>query len=111
MKETPSQRAAGLVNGPRQADYGHPLPNHERIAAFWTTRLRDKLIPGEVIEPFEAAAMMRLVKEARLMQTRGHRDSLDDLAGYADVEWMIHEREAELSGRDLLEAIATQGGE
>ena len=91
---TPSERASALVNGPRQADYGHPLPNHERIAAFWNVRLRDKLKSGETIEPHEAAAMMRLVKEARLMQTTGHRDSLDDLAGYADVEYLIHERQA-----------------
>ena len=92
--QTPSERASALVNGPRQADYGHPLTNHERIAGFWNVRLRDKLKPGETIEPHEAAAMMRLVKEARLMQTTGHRDSLDDLAGYADVEWLIHERQA-----------------
>ena len=94
-REAPSQRAAGLVNGDRQDNYGHPLKNHERIAAFWTTRLKDKLLPGEVIEPHEAAACMRLVKEARLMQTRGHEDSLVDLVGYTDCEWMIHEREAE----------------
>lgn len=80
--------------GDRQDNYGHPLPNHERIGAFWTTRLKDKLLPGASIEPHEAASMMRLVKEARLMETRGHKDSLDDLAGYADVEFLIHERQA-----------------
>lgn len=95
---TPSERASALVNGPRQKAYGHPLPNHERIAAFWTVRLREKLKPGETIEPHEAAAMMRLVKEARLMETRGHRDSLDDIAGYADVEWLIHDAQAEPEG-------------
>ena len=89
---TPSQRAAGLVTGPRQDAYGHPLDNHERIAAFWTVRLRDKLKEGEVIEPHEAAACVRLVKEARLMQTPFHRDSLDDIAGYADVEFEIGEK-------------------
>jgi len=99
-KKMPSERAAALVNGDRQADYGHPLPNHQRIAAFWTTRLRDKLLPGEVIEPHEAAACVRLVKEARLMETRGHRDSLDDLAGYADVEAMIHDEEERLAAAD-----------
>lgn len=86
--ETPSERAAALVNGPRQAAYGHPYPNHERIAAFWNARLADKL--NAPLEPHEVAACMRLVKEARLMQTPGHRDSLDDIAGYADVEFLIH---------------------
>jgi hypothetical protein len=87
---TPSERASSLVRGDRQADYGHPLENHQRIAAFWTVRLRDKLAPRQVIEPHEVAAMMRLVKEARLMQTIGHEDSLVDLSGYVDVEWEIH---------------------
>lgn len=89
---TPSQRAAELVSGPRQKAYGHPHPNHDRIAAFWNVRLRDKL--SAPLEPHEVAACMRLVKEARLMETRGHRDSLDDIAGYADVEFLIHDFEA-----------------
>lgn len=90
-RPSPSEKAAELVNGDRQDDYGHPLQNHERIAAFWTVRLIDKLQPGEVVEPHEAASMMRLAKESRLMQTVGHYDSQVDIAGYADVENMIHE--------------------
>lgn len=89
--QRPTERAAALVDGDRQDAYGHPLENHERIAAFWTVRLVDKLRPGCVVEPHEAAALMRLAKEARLMQTAGHADSLVDLAGYSDVEWAIHE--------------------
>lgn len=84
-------RAIELVNGERMDAYGHPLPNHQRIADFWTVRLGDKLKPGARIEPHEAAAMMRLVKEARLMHTPGHPDSLIDLSGYVEVERMIHE--------------------
>lgn len=86
---TASEQAGDLVRGDRQAEYGHPLPNHQRIAAFWNVRLADKL--KEPIEPHEVAACMRLVKESRLMQTRGHRDSLVDIAGYSDVETAIHE--------------------
>jgi len=88
---TPSERAAEIVRGDRQGDYGHPLVNHQRIADFWTVRLRDKLKPGQVIEPWEAAALMRLVKEARLMNTIGHEDSLVDLCGYVDCEYEIHQ--------------------
>lgn len=91
MKPGPAKLAHDVVRGQRQSDYGHPLDNHERIAAFWTARLRDKLLPGEVIEPHDAAALMRLVKEARLMETPGHLDSLVDICGYADVEALIHE--------------------
>ena len=90
-------RAIDLVNGERQDAYGHPLPNHRRIADFWTVRLSDKLKPGCVIEPHEAAAMMRLVKEARLMNTRGHEDSLIDISGYVEVERLIHEEQARLA--------------
>ena len=75
----------------RGRDYGHPLDNHQRIADFWTVRLRDKLKEGASIDPHEAAAMMRLVKESRLMQTPGHPDSLDDIDGYTEVERQIHD--------------------
>ena len=92
-----AKRGVELVNGERQDAYGHPLPNHERIAAFWTVRLRDKLRPGVEISPHEAAAMMRLVKEARLMNTPGHEDSLVDIVGYVEVERMIHEEQARLA--------------
>lgn len=90
-------RAIELVNGERMDAYGHPLTNHQRIAAFWTVRLRDKLVPGAEIEPHEAAAMMRLVKEARLMQTPGHEDSFTDIPGYVEVEKMILEEQARLA--------------
>lgn len=92
--ESPCEKGAQLVRGDRQDCYGHPLDNHIRIARFWTARLVEKLLPGEVIEPHEVAACMRLTKEARLMHTRGHADSLDDIAGYADVEFLIHDEEA-----------------
>lgn len=91
--QTPSVRAAKLVTGDRQASYGHPYPNHKRIADFWNARLGEILL--RPLEPHEVAACMRLVKEARLMQTPGHADSLDDIAGYADVEYLIHTWEGE----------------
>lgn len=94
---TPSEKAQQLVNGPRQKSYGHPLPNHQRIAAFWNARLADKL--NAPLEPHEVAACMRLVKEARLMESRGHLDSLYDIAGYADVEFLIHQAEPEGGGQ------------
>lgn len=87
----PTERAAQLVDDDRRDAYGHPLTNHERIAAFVTVRLADKLKSGCVVEPHDAAAIARLMKEARLMETQGHYDSIVDLAGYADVEHEIHE--------------------
>jgi hypothetical protein len=82
------QTALDLVRGPRQHTYGHPLDNHERIARLWNARLHEKLaVP---LLPEDVTACMRLVKEARLIATPGHADSLVDLAGYADVEHEIH---------------------
>lgn len=99
--ETPSERAAEIVRGPRQNAYGHPLDNHERIARFFTARLWEKLDDPltNPITPEEACSLIRLMKEARLIQTPGHDDSLVDIAGYADVEWEIHkERERRETG-------------
>lgn len=81
--------AAGLVAGSRQAAYGHPLPNHERIARLWTARLWEKLTVE--ITPEDVTSLMRLAKEARLIETPGHLDSLIDIAGYAEVEAKIHD--------------------
>lgn len=83
------ERALALVRGDRQDAYGSPLDNHERIARFFNARLHEKL--KEPITAGEVPALMRLVKEARLMQTPGHRDSLVDIAGYSQVEGDIYD--------------------
>jgi len=59
--------------------YGHPRPNHERIAALWS------VILGVPVTPEQAALCMIQVKVSRLMQTPDHADSIDDIAGYAMV--------------------------
>lgn len=91
-------KAAELVSGTRQKAYGHPFPNHQRIARLWTARLHEKLT--EPITPEEVTSLMRLAKEARLIETPGHTDSLVDIAGYAEAEAMIHERESTSSSRN-----------
>lgn len=80
--------AISLVSVDRQAAYGHPLTNHERIARLFNARLHEKLL--EPLTPADCAALMRLVKEARLIETPGHLDSLTDIAAYAEVEARIH---------------------
>ena len=87
------ERAAVLISGDRQDDYGDALENHQRIARLWTARLHDKLRPGEEIEPWEVSACMRMVKEARLIQSPGHEDTLTDIAGYVGVEMNMHEKQ------------------
>jgi hypothetical protein len=84
------EEAAGIL-AERAAAYGNPIPNHERIAAFWTVKFRRKLKDGEVVTASDVAQCMRLVKESRLIETPGHRDSLVDICGYADCENVIAE--------------------
>lgn len=80
--------AAKLVDGDRQAVYGDATVNHQRIANLWNARFAEKM--RERFTAAEVACAMRLVKEARLMQTPGHTDSLVDIAAYAEVEARIH---------------------
>lgn len=82
--------AAELVDGDRQAVYGDATTNHERIARLFNARLHEKLL--QPLTAADCAALMRLVKEARLIQTPGHLDSLVDIAAYAEVEARIHSR-------------------
>jgi hypothetical protein len=85
-------KALEIVNGARRLAYGHPLDNHQRIARLWNARLHDKLSTPLTEE--DVTSLMRLVKEARLIETPGHEDSLTDIAGYAHVEHEIHAERA-----------------
>ena len=84
------QEADAIAGKDRSRDYGHPRKNHERIAAFWTIQLGNKLKPGEKIEPREVALMMVALKLAREINTP-KRDNLVDAAGYLKCVEMIDE--------------------
>jgi len=85
------EKANSLVNGARQEKYGHATVNHDRIARLWNARLEEKLMVP--LTPADVTALMRLVKEARLIESPGHEDSLVDIAGYAEVEFRLFEEE------------------
>lgn len=70
-------KALEIVNGARQENYGSPEQNFARIAAFWTLYLQRHITPADV------AAMMILMKTARLQNNIKHEDSWIDIAGYA----------------------------
>ncbi len=61
----------------RRQTYGSPQRNFERIAGLWSGYL------GRPITTADVAHLMILVKISRLQETPGHRDSLVDVAGYA----------------------------
>lgn len=69
----------------RGRNYGHPYPNHKRIAELWSAYLEHP------ITPFQASICMLLCKISRIVETPGHADSLRDVAGYARVATIIDE--------------------
>ncbi len=71
--------AKAAVRGPRGEDYGHPRDDFTRTGRIWGAVLG---IPD--ITPEKVALCMMGVKQSRLCQTPGHRDSVVDIAGYAE---------------------------
>jgi hypothetical protein len=71
------QEAESLVNGNRDMQYGTPEENFTRIADLWTVHLGIRVMPHDV------AAMMILMKVARLRVSPDNEDTWIDLAGYA----------------------------
>jgi hypothetical protein len=90
--ETIFEEAQRIVYGDREKVYGDPGKNIRAIAALWNTYFIQKYDgqPARINEQ-DVCAMMRLLKEARLMNTPSHRDSLVDICGYAGVDYRIHE--------------------
>lgn len=83
------EEAQRITHGDRNVDYGHPLDDYLKTAAFWTTALRGAglLKDGAEVSPELAALMMCLVKISRQINAP-KRDNAVDLAGYA---WVAHE--------------------
>ena len=92
--DTIFDEAKRIVYGDREKTYGDPNRNIRNIAAFWTAYLQTKYGPELVpeLDMYDVCSMMRLMKEARLINTPDHRDSLVDLAGYAGVQSRVGEK-------------------
>lgn len=71
--------AKKICYGDRNIDYGDPYDDYVKTAAFFS------LILGSEVKPHQAAMMMICVKLSRLMHDPTKRDSIVDVAGYADV--------------------------
>lgn len=71
-------QADDLVNGDRQADYGHPVENYTHIAKVVTSFLRSKVTPEEM------AVIMVIVKLCRSTE-KYKRDNFVDAAGYLKI--------------------------
>lgn len=75
-KETLEQ-AAKIVCTDREAQYGSPENNFSAIAGLWSVYL------GVHIDVHDVAAMMALLKIARIKSGQRKDDNYIDLAGYA----------------------------
>ncbi len=83
--------AADTIDGDRNETYGGPENSFLQIANLWNAYLRSFDV---CLGPHDVAAMMALLKIARISTTSGkHRDSWLDLAGYAGCGWEVAEQE------------------
>ena len=69
------EEAVQLVSADRQAQYGHPLDNFQRIADLWSVILNIEVTPEQV------ALCMVQVKVSRELQNP-KRDNIVDAIGY-----------------------------
>lgn len=76
--------AIDLINGPRQASYGPPEENFERIAVRWSQHL------GTEITPYQVCLCMAELKLARLANGYS-QDSLTDGAAYIALAEEMHD--------------------
>ena len=78
------QTAEKCVNGDRQGDYGSPERSFQTISHLWSDYLYATNAGRDVvIEPKDVAAMLVLLKIARIAGGRFKADNWVDLAGYA----------------------------
>lgn len=85
------------VCGDRLKDYGSVESNFGRIAALWNVWLSEKNVK---LGPEDVAAMMILMKVARLMENPMHLDSAIDAGGYA-VCWAVMAGKSESLKKEL----------
>lgn len=76
------EAATKCVCGDREQDYGIPENNFQTIANLWIDYLtaKDDFLG---IEPKDVAAMLALLKIARIASGHAKEDNWVDLAGYA----------------------------
>lgn len=79
------RRAAELVSGEREQDYGSPGENLRRIAKLWEPIL------GCEVSARQVALCMLQLKVARIIGNgaQPHQDSYADAAGYIALAWEV----------------------
>lgn len=77
------EAATKCVCGEREQDYGAPEDSFALIADLWAAYLQGRGVKMDFLEPHDVAAMMALLKIARIATGHGKADNWIDLAGYA----------------------------
>ena len=80
-REEVLNKALSCVSGDREQDYGSPEQNFKTIALLWSVYLQ-RLGRG-YLEDRDVAAMLALLKIARIASGHSKADNWIDLAGYA----------------------------
>ena len=84
------REAEKCVCGKREHEYGVPEDSFEMIGKLWTVYLDY----AKKIDAHDVAAMMALLKIARIAKSPDHMDSWCDLAGYASCGGEIAGKES-----------------
>ena len=77
------EAAQKCVCGDREQDYGSPENSFNTIANLWSVYLASTGKLTQIIGPKEVAAMLALLKIARIASGHAKEDNWVDLAGYA----------------------------
>jgi hypothetical protein len=78
--------AERCVCGDREQDYGSPENNFQTVAELWNAYLKGKAdccVTGKLFNAVDVAAMLALLKIARIASGKAKEDNWVDLAGYA----------------------------
>ena len=82
-------QAEEVIYGDREKTYGDPGRNIRTIAGFWNQYISSKYGLDPKLDANDVCAMMRLLKESRLINSPDHMDSFVDLCGYAALAGRI----------------------
>lgn len=109
--------AAECVCGSREEDYGSPEDNFRTIASLWNSYLygaglMENPTPHvwKGLKPKDVAAMLALLKVARIAGNRPKPDNWIDLAGYAACGAEISARESKRTAKRTASTSDAAGG-
>ena len=77
------EAAQKCVCGDREQDYGSPERNFETISKMWNAYICANTGYSKMLEVKDVAAMLALLKIARIASGHAKEDNWVDLAGYA----------------------------